>query len=88
MDILTPVFVDRVPTTLEDDKIYISEECEVAVHLCPCGCKEKVVTSLGPDGWQLKKHTGGAISLYPSIGNFQFKCKSHYFILQNRVVRV
>lgn len=81
-------YVKRRPNQLEEGVLYICKECEVAFHLCPCGCGEEVVTPLGNEGWQLLEHEDGVVSLYPSIGNFSFKCQSHYFIIQNEVAFV
>ena len=78
-----PVFVEFIPENLENEKIYISETYGCAVHRCLCGCGEQTVTPLGEKGWQLTKHSDGKISLSPSIGNFQFACKSHYILTKN-----
>lgn len=36
------------------------------------------------NGWDVT-YRGGKLTISPSIGNFQFPCKSHYFIRENRV---
>ena len=74
--------VSRIPSKLEEGIIYICLECQVAVHLCACGCGEKTVTPLGMNGWTLS-FRDGELSLSPSIGNFSIFCKSHYFIENN-----
>lgn len=80
---IEPVYVEFMPTVLEDGKLYISEKYNVAIHLCLCGCKEKTVTPLHPiDGWVLTKQ-GDKVTLTPSIGNYQMPCKSHYIITKN-----
>ncbi|MGO9620401.1 MAG: DUF6527 family protein [Desulfobaccales bacterium] len=56
-----------------------------AIHKCCCGCGEKVVTPFSPTDWKLI-FDGVSISLDPSIGNWSFKCKSHYWIRHNRVI--
>lgn len=66
--------------------LYISEEYETAGHKCCCGCGEKVMTPLNPAKWRLTKSPNGAVSLYPSIGNWKFACQSHYWIKENRVI--
>jgi len=43
-----------------------------------------VVTNLSPNGWQLI-YDGQTVSLYPSIGNWNFKCRSHYWITHDTV---
>jgi hypothetical protein len=43
------------------------------------------VTPLSPLDWKLI-YDGESISLDPSIGNWSFKCRSHYWIRQGRVV--
>jgi hypothetical protein len=42
------------------------------------------VTPLSPAGWRLQKK-GDMVSLYPSIGNWNYPCKSHYWIRSNQV---
>ena len=82
---LKPVFMTYIPEQLEEGILYISEECWVAIHLCACGCGKKVVMPLDDEiGWILTKSDQG-VTLRPSIGNFNFKCKSHYFITDNKV---
>lgn len=82
---LTPQFVEFIPEYLAEGHLYISERYNTAVHLCCCGCGEEVVTPLTPADWQLRK-VGNKVSLHPSIGNWDFTCKSHYWIRGNRVM--
>jgi hypothetical protein len=77
-------FVEYIPEQLEEGIIYITIEYRSAVHLCACGCGNKVVTPLTPTDWELT-FDGKSISLSPSIGNWSFNCKSHYFITNNKV---
>lgn len=79
--------VHRVPEEIEFEKLYVCFDCNVVVHLCACGCGEKVVLPIDPKFWSIT-YNGEAVSLYPSIGNFQFQCKSHYWIKNNRVIWV
>lgn len=76
--------VERIPHKLKQGILYFCLECQVAVHLCACGCGEKTVTPLGMNGWALN-FRDGELSLSPSIGNFNIPCKSHYFITNNKV---
>lgn len=80
-------FVDYMPDTIRQGILYVSMRYAVVIHLCACGCGEKVVTPLSPNDWKLS-FDGESISLYPSIGNWDFPCKSHYFIRNNRSVFV
>lgn len=82
---ITPQFVDRIPKTLEDGVLYISEKYSTAAHNCCCGCKGKVVTPLKAGRWTLKR-SRGRVSLLPSIGNWSLACQSHYWI-ENNLVR-
>jgi hypothetical protein len=82
---ITPVFVDIVPDHLQDGILYICERYGTAVHKCCCGCGVEVITPLGPVDWSVKKE-GKTVSLSPSIGNWSFKCRSHYWVKRNRVV--
>lgn len=81
---ITPIFVEFIPENIEDGKLYISEVYQTAIHKCCCGCGEEVVTPLSPADWQLRK-VGQKVSLRPSIGNWNYRCKSHYFITENRI---
>ena len=78
-------FVEFIPPVLEDGKLYISIEYATAVHKCASGCGQKVVTPLSPTDWNLT-FDGVAVSLSPSIGNWNFECQSHYWIKNNEVV--
>jgi len=72
-------FVEFIPERLEQGVIYVSRRYSTASHLCCCGCGLKVVTPLNAAKWQLSERNG-TISLHPSIGNWSFPCKSHYWI--------
>jgi len=78
-------FVEHIPREIENDTLYISLEFNIAKHKCPCGCGLDVVTKISPARWQLF-YDGETITLSPSIGNWNFECKSHYFIRENQVV--
>lgn len=43
-----------------------------------------MVTPISPVDWQLS-FDGEAISLFPSIGNWDFPCRSHYWIKSNLI---
>lgn len=77
-------FVEHIPEALEIDVLYIAIDHDVAVHSCFCGCGLEVVTPLSPAQWSLT-YDGRAVSLSPSIGNWSFPCKSHYWIRRGRV---
>jgi len=80
---IEPVYVEFIPDILEEKKVYISERFQVAIHNCLCGCGEKTVMPLREGEWILTKESNGKISFQPSIGNYQFDCKSHYIITNN-----
>ena len=77
-------FIESFPDKLEHGVLYISIEYATATHCCACGCGNEVVTPLSPTDWQLH-FDGVSISLTPSIGNWNFPCRSHYFIRHNNV---
>ena len=77
-------FVDHIPDQLDDSVLYVSIRFGTAVHRCACGCGEEVVTPLGPAEWSLT-YDGRTISLAPSIGNWSFPCRSHYWIDEGNV---
>lgn len=78
-------FVDKIPDEIEEGTLYISIPYETAIHKCCCGCGNEVVTPLSPKQWSLT-FDGESVTLYPSIGNWSLKCRSHYFIRRNAVV--
>lgn len=73
-----------IPKELSDGILYVSLEYKVAVHRCACGCGSKVTTPLGPAEWSFDEHDG-LPSLWPSIGNWQLPCRSHYVIRHGNV---
>jgi hypothetical protein len=73
-----------MPKVLEPGVLYVSEEFEVAGHLCACGCGNKVITPLTPTEWSFRE-VGGQPTLSPSIGSWQLPCRSHYWILAGAV---
>lgn len=81
---LSHKFIKNVPEILEDGVIYISMDFATAIHKCCCGCGNEVVTPFSPTDWQLA-FDGQTISLYPSIGNWNFECQSHYWITNNQI---
>ena len=77
-------FVQFIPDVIEEGVLYISVEYCTAIHKCICGCGNEVVTPLSPTDWELC-FDGKTVSLSPSIGNWSFECKSHYWIRKNRI---
>lgn len=77
-------FVELIPDHIEEGVLYVSVNYCTAIHKCVCGCGNEVVTPLSPTDWNLT-FNGKAVSLYPSIGNWNFSCKSHYWIRNNKV---
>ncbi len=78
-------FVEFVPEQVEDGVVYISIPYATAIHRCACGCGQEVVTPLSPTDWKII-FDGKSVSLDPSIGNWSFDCRSHYFIRGNRIL--
>lgn len=81
---ITHKFVNVIPDAIDEGVVYISMPFSTAVHKCFCGCGNEVVTPLGPTDWRLTRD-GNTITLDPSIGNWSFPCKSHYWITNNQV---
>lgn len=77
-------FVEFMPDVIQDGVIYISLEYKSVIHKCACGCGKEVNTPLHPTGWKML-YDGESISLEPSVGNWGFDCKSHYWITNNKV---
>ena len=81
---IKPKFVDRIPQTLDEGVLYISEKFSTSAHNCCCGCGSKVVLPLKPGKWSIKR-SGDRVSLSPSVGNWSLICQSHYWIQENAV---
>lgn len=81
---IQPVFVLIIPKKLEDGKLYISLEKDMAIHNCCCGCKTEIVTKFAGDQWHFN-YMKRKVSLYPVIDNIYSVCRSRYLILENQV---
>ncbi|MGK2955823.1 MAG: DUF6527 family protein [Solirubrobacterales bacterium] len=77
-------FVEFIPDHIEEGKLYISIQFATAVHKCCCGCGREVITPIAPTDWTLI-FDGRTVSLDPSVGNWSFPCRSHYWIKRNTV---
>jgi Family of unknown function (DUF6527) len=78
-------FVQYIPKELQPGVLYISIEFATAAHSCCCGCGEEVVTPFTPHDWHMT-FDGETVSLWPSIGNWDYPCQSHYIVRRNRVI--
>ena len=76
--------VHYMPKQLVPNVLYYTEEFRTCAHLCACGCGSKVRTPLGPTEWNLHETKKGP-TLYPSIGNWQLPCRSHYWITDGKI---
>ena len=77
-------FVSEVPMKIEQGVLYVCIPHDTCLHLCACGCGNEVVTPLATHGWTLT-YNGESIGLSPSIGNWNFPCRSHYWIRKNKI---
>jgi len=84
LDSIEHQFVEFIPSELKEGIIYVSISYTTAVHKCCCGCGNKVVTPITPTDWKLI-FDGKTISLTPSIGNWSFLCRSHYWVKCNKI---
>jgi hypothetical protein len=82
---LSPRFVETIPEAIEPGVLYVSMGLASAIHLCACGCGQGVITPLSPTDWKLY-FDGENVSLEPSIGNWGFPCRSHYWIRGGKVL--
>ena len=85
LSILRHEFVGTIPDALESGVLYLSIEFRTSIHLCCCGCQNVVVLPIRPTAWRLT-YDGENVSMAPSIGNWSFPCRSHYWIRGGRVV--
>lgn len=74
-----------MPKELRPCVLYVSEEFGIATHLCACGCGTKIRIPLGPTEWSVEETDSGP-SLNPSIGNWQERCQSHYWIERGEIL--
>ena len=83
-------FLDALPEGgLDEGIIYLSLNRREAVHLCPCGCGERVFTPLSLDKSRASNEYSFAfyegVSLEPAITNQHLKCRSSYLIHRGEV---
>ncbi|MBQ7347782.1 MAG: hypothetical protein IJW55_07480 [Clostridia bacterium] len=88
--IYTTERVNSKPAVLKDGVLYVMPHYNLAVHRCMCGCGEEVITPIDENGGRSPGFWGWTadginVSLHPSVGNFQFKCRSHYFLKNGKV---
>ena len=67
-----------IPRPLEPGVLHVSWAFGIALHICPCGCKEGVVTPLWEGQWALTE-VDNRPTLSPLINNAQ-TCKAHYWV--------
>jgi uncharacterized protein DUF6527 len=77
-------FVRSFPERLEEGVLYVSVEFDSTAHRCMCGCGQEVYAQLSPRDWSMI-YDGETVSLDPSIGNWSFACRSHYWLDRGRV---
>jgi hypothetical protein len=77
--------VHFMPRQLQPGVLYVSAEFSTAAHLCACGCGTKIRTPLGPTEWKFTESAKGP-TLWPSVGNWQQFCRSHYVIKHGDVL--
>jgi hypothetical protein len=77
--------VSSIPEVLQGNTLYVTADGDVAGHLCACGCGREVITPISPTDWSISFDKRGP-TLSPSIGNWAFPCRSHYFIWNGEVV--
>ena len=72
------------PRRCTEGKLYLSMLYTTTVHLCACGCGNEIVLPLSPAEWQLY-FDGESVSLTPSVGNWKYPYRSHYWIKANKI---
>lgn len=82
---LTYKAVEFIPERLENGIIYVSAPYKIAAHNCCCGCGEQVITPINPTDWSISIKNN-QVTLYPSIGNWSYSCRSHYWIRNGRII--
>ncbi len=82
--VLAHEFVEFIPDTLKEGTTLRIDRIRDRGSQVLLRVWKEVVTPLSPSDWKLI-FDGKTISLDPSIGNWGFKCQSHYWIRNNRV---
>lgn len=83
---ILPEFVDEIPEEINEGILYVCLPYNAVIHKCACGCGEIISTPLDRKyGW-IFQYDGETASLSQSIGNGAYKCHSHYFIRENKIV--
>lgn len=77
--------VEFMPKELHPGILYYAENYGAAAHLCACGCGSKIRTPIDATEWSIEEDEDGP-SLYPSVGNWQQPCRSHYLIRNGNVI--
>lgn len=77
--------VEFMPKTLEPGVLYYASDYGTAAHLCACGCGSKIRTPIDTTEWAIEEDEEGP-TLFPSIGNWQKPCRSHYLITNGEVI--
>ena len=81
---LTTMFVDQIPSERQHGSLYVSVLFRTSLHLCACGCGNEVWLPIRPDRHHLS-WDGDSITMCPSVGNWNFPCRSHYWIRNGRI---
>lgn len=76
--------VERLPTELNENLVYVSDEYGIAALKCACGCGHRVTLLLG-EGHTVNE-VGGLADISPSIGVWDAACRSHFWIRHGNVV--
>ena len=79
------IWVEDMPGTLQPGNVYVSPKHNLTEHLCACGCGTEVSLPLGRTEWTLE-FDGDTVGLWPSIGNWQLPCRSHYMIRRSTTI--
>jgi Family of unknown function (DUF6527) len=75
--------VDRLPSLLDTNVVYVSDEYGLAVLKCACGCGHRVTLLL--DDGHVVNDVDGLADISPSIGVWDAACKSHFWIRRGEV---
>lgn len=78
-------WVEDMPERMEVATLYISVKHRLTEHLCACGCGTEVSLPLGRSEWRLI-YDGDSVSVWPSVGNWRLRCKSHYVIQESETL--
>ncbi len=75
--------VERFPSDVLPNVLYVSREFKMCAHRCACGCGDVIELPFDDLNFRITQGPQG-VTLRPSVGNWNV-CDAHYFITDGEV---